>query len=74
MTKQSELMSLIKKEIKDKDTISRAKCVRLAMIVYNITSPTKLYGGPYAAVDKVLKNLQILGIIKRKSRGIYIKI
>ena len=74
MTKQNELMSLIKKEIKDKDTISRAKCVRLAMIVYNIADPAKLYGGPYAAADSVLKNLQTLGIIKRKSRGIYIKI
>lgn len=74
MTMQSELMSLIKKKIKDEGTISRAECVRLAMIVYNITDPTKLYGGPYTAVDRVLKDLQTLGIIKRKSRGIYIKI
>ena len=39
MTMQSELMSLIKKKIKDEGTISRAECVRLAMIVYNITDP-----------------------------------
>lgn len=73
MTRQKDLITSVKEEISKKGIITRARCVKLAMGIYGIKDPMDMYSGPYATADHALKTLLQLGVIERKSRGIYIK-